>query len=868
MLSPVASRGANHENVGTPELIGNIQILSQPYSPNDDNSLLELLDGRIHASHYIRQLLVSSPDITKTQDAFRLNRGFESVLDALSFIQTSLERGELNSSDQSACVEYFHACAIVLSAALHGHYGNRRYFRLRMRRGGWKYVQAACLPWIDNSSIVDRASLDKLFGSLLVCGLNDDSTRYAFGDVRRALEACPHAGTPSDTDYSGVSHSFLNPEQSSVLEKALVQALRSSSLAHNAEALQIMFNLWRRLSETHDCQRSDHFPILVCVPRLLEKVANLSFHNLVSLRRTDILSSLLQNIARSEKLGKVPELFRLCQELLRLGITNQEHARQLYQGARTSKPIAELLSRTLESPGAPPFIHFDLSIHGYTSVELPSIGKSFPPMGKKTGYTIALWLNVLNFDPNAHTTIFGALDASHTCFVLLYIERGTRNIILQTSASSSSRPSVRFKSCSFVPQHWYHVVVVHQRPKTIASSRASLYVNGEFLEQVKSNYPLSAAERTTSRPKKEETSIGGSAIVQAFLGTPQDLAADLKPGATSTQWRLASAHLISDTLSDDMIAIFYRLGPRYFGNYQDCLGSFQTYEASAALNLRNENLHYGREDKSDIVVAIRQKGSIVLPEDCIMISFSPLNALFGHQEDNVDDEQFSVVQNLSKSSKKVLRNILRAGRHSVLVNGTCPSIEVALRQKSSFAVLNGDPVPVIPQLLDDSAWRLGGCAAVVLSLFAAAEEPPRVRSSLLDLCAAIKNSWRNSEAMERDNGFGVLANLLQDKIVLVERTFLDGLKTVEDIRAGRARYDAFCIDILRTLLEFVGYTSAHRESSIINNPLAYRVLIVDLNLWRSLGTPVQELYYQQFLDLGLYSKYRRFNAKRLTRMRK
>jgi hypothetical protein len=41
--------------------------------------------------------------------------------------------------------------------------------------------------------------------------------------------------------------------------------------------------------------------------------------------------------------------------------------------------------------------------------------------------------------------------------------------------------------------------------------------------------------------------------VQAFLGTPQDLSARLGKGVVFSRWSLASAHLLEDVLSDDLI---------------------------------------------------------------------------------------------------------------------------------------------------------------------------------------------------------------------------------------------------------------------------------------------------------------------------
>ena len=76
------------------------------------------------------------------------------------------------------------------------------------------------------------------------------------------------------------------------------------------------------------------------------------------------------------------------------------------------------------------------------------------------------------------------------------------------------------------------------------------------------------------------------------------------------------------------------------------------------------------------------------------------------------------------------------------------------------------------------------------------------------------------------------------------------------------------LDLLRLTLAFVGYDFKQPNRSIITNPLAYRVLLVDMDVWRLGESPVLELYYSQFRTFASDSNYRRFNARRLGRMRK
>lgn len=601
------------------------------------------------------------------------------------------------------------------------------------------------------------------------------------------------------------------------------------------------------------------------VPQIINHLAVLSTYNLVALHGTTLLRTVLSYLLDPLNDFSTRDLYNMALKLLDIGVTSLNDAHLLFRNAGSSSLIASLLIQALRMSNCPPYFHFDLFLHGFASIELPRLGREFPPASSSLGYTLLLRFYVVKFDLSVHTTLFGALDSSQTCFVLVYLEKDTHNLILQTSVTSS-KPSVRFKSVAFQEGRWYHISLVHRRPRATTSSRASLFIDGEFVEQVKSNYPAPPPTTPSSGSKGGgPTSTHDDRAVQAFLGTPQDLATRVGRGSVASQWRLASVHLIGDVLSDDLIAVYYQLGPRYSGNFQDCLGSFQTYQASAELNLRNENLHPGREEKSDIISAIRSKNSNLLPESKILLSIAP-SAILGNW-DHYSLEETQPVKTLSTGALKNLRNVIRGGRNIIAINGSIPSINEALLHSSGYAVLTGEPTLVVPQSLDDAAWRVGGCAAVGLATLESAHSRDSIIRALNILFKTIQDSWRNSEAMERESGFGVLANLLAVKLS-VEIPKLDRI-TVASANGGKENNENESLSkhILHLILGFVGYRFEKPEDSVINNPLAYRVLLVDFDIWRSSAPSVQELYYQQFTVFAINSKYHQFNSKRLVRMR-
>ena len=125
-------------------------------------------------------------------------------------------------------------------------------------------------------------------------------------------------------------------------------------------------------------------------------------------------------------------------------------------------------------------------------------------------------------------------------------------------------------------------------------------------------------------------------------------------------------------------------------------------------------------------------------------------------------------------------------------------------------------------------------------------------------------------SVERENGFGVLAILVRSKLLESdvrgeERD--ESRKSSDSEHSERSGKLELSKRVLMSILTFVGYQSERLEDSVINNPLAYRILLVDLDVWRSSAAEVQKLYYEQFIVFAQRSKFRQFNTKRLSRMR-
>lgn len=793
----------------------------------------------------LRYELIDNDQPREIRDSFRRGRGFEALLDFLHSLCSLFDSAQHTEEDRRSFFAILSDGLSILVESLRDQHGNRKYFMNKIHHGGWSALERSLTPLSDQLSETNTALKDQehFYGALLATAIGEDVFSDLYTSFRKkiGLEETVTADS-RDNDRENLSN------------QALKSMLNSVQTLQNSDIAPLMLHFLYKTRRKQGIQERTSF-ITIAVPYSLRVLAENSRQNLVALHTAGLLSTALEACFDSKLFLVERKAYRdlailLCEE----GINNLEDASRLYAKATNSSDAAAFILEALRASRSPPSIHFDLTLNGYSCAELPSLGRSFPPT-TSGGYTLAIWAKFLCFDSDVHTTMFGAFDVSQTCFILAYLEKDTRNFILQTSIRGS-RPSVRFRSTAFELDRWYHIAIVHKRPRpSVPYSRASLFVDGEFCEQVKATYPLAP-----SHPSQKDNRI------QAFFGTPQNLTSFRGNAFPRSKWSLASSVLLGEALSDDLVAVLYHLGPKYFGNFQDCLGTFQTYRASAALNLRNENLHLTKDERSDIMLAIRKRASDLIPESLVIINISPGAVLDGDDRNNIDESQ--LVKSLSKSAARSLMQLTRSGANAVAINGALPAINDALTQQNGVAVLVGDPVVAVPQALDDASWRIGGCGTVVLPLVSAATTPRDLAVAVEIVFESIKDSWRNSEAMESQNGYAILASLIRDKLGFHYSPSNSGTsKAAETLSSSLEERHDLALKLLKMILDFLGFVEGHPLDAVLNNPLAYRVLLIDCDVWRNAGVSVQKLYYEQFVIFGVDSHHHRFNSKRLARMR-
>ncbi|KAK4250988.1 hypothetical protein C7999DRAFT_11321 [Corynascus novoguineensis] len=817
----------------------------------------------------IHQHIAAAAPPSSPQDHFRHLLGFQTLLDVLRSFSGFYNPHKRSGNERRAIFDLLHVVLATLSAAFRGHPGNRRYFRDRVDGGGWEALEQTIASIGVGGGDSDTWANCQLFGKLLSFALDDQRldelcrSVVAWTDADVSSKPLNGGRKEAEEPVEGASSSRFESEGSlEVIEERLGQIIGPNTVLRNAEIIRAVVAFWESISRGQDVETS---PASVIVLTTLSCMASVSLFNLEALHGTGILSRLLRLLFDQDSVlteAERKKALPLCESLMHLGIDQLADAQFLL--SRRDAATSEFCLAMTDKYTGPPFVQFDLSLHGHSSIELANLGRSFPPL-TAPGYTFTAWIRIDKFDPSSHTTLFGVFDASQTCFLLAYLEKDTKNFILQTSVTSS-RPSVRFKSVAFKERQWYHIALVHRRPKTMVASKASLYVNGEFAEQIRAAYPSLPPAPATNASTESFVSFSSSSSktnpVQGFLGTPRGLAAQLGPGLVHSKWSLASAHLFEDVLSDDLLAVYFRLGPRYQGNFQDCLGGFQTYEASAALGLRNEVFHPGKDDNSDILKAIRDKASTIVPEHKVLMSHFP-RAVFLAGGKFMDSPLF---RSLCKSSASSLFHSTVKSGSAVAINGAVPCVNDALVRLNGMSLLTGDPVVATPYYFDDNLWRLGGFTPVALKLVERSSTDDELLRSVEIMFHCISNSWRNSEAMERDKGYAILSMLLRAKLGYGVPGSDTQSQTWRLPLTNEAR-DRLSFQLLSLILQFVGYKHANPIESFIINPLAYRVLLIDPDTWRRSSSLTQELYYKQFVTFAVKSKHHQFNSRRLLRMR-
>ncbi|KAF8154493.1 hypothetical protein B0H34DRAFT_660452 [Crassisporium funariophilum] len=412
-----------------------------------------------------------------------------------------------------------------------------------------------------------------------------------------------------------------------------------------------------------------------------------------------------------------------------------------------------------------------------------------------TGFTFMMWFWISDLPSGGSS--HALFTAEMPLRVLLKLSlRPDGKLELQSSTPSTpvSSPSsagkdttqpVSFASSAIRKGRWTHVSLVHY-PHRGSNPNIRLYVDGVFVEGLSWPFPRSDS---------------GFQIGKYSIGDVS--------GKAKMSWCFASAYLLATPLADELPRLIHHLGPRYTGTFQDPdLVKFLTYEASTSLNM--------------FLAATPQP----------------------HQKTKSKPSKTGGEQGQQTSIIKALKEGLGVSEAGVVF-----SISAAGAGKAGGgggggmeAEAEGDVFTVKAECLDVALWKIGG-AAVGLRLVQLASTPHEISRALGILTDGLKNSWQNSEDMERLRGYEILADIL------------------------RAKAQSINLTAFETLFEFLGINFSTPEQSTIVNVVAYRAIALDFGLWSRVRKEIQHTHLEHFTTLLETSKYKAFNIKqRLSKM--
>ncbi|KAJ3720550.1 hypothetical protein C8R42DRAFT_671005 [Lentinula raphanica] len=149
-------------------------------------------------------------------------------------------------------------------------------------------------------------------------------------------------------------------------------------------------------------------------------------------------------------------------------------------------------------------------------------------------------------------------------------------------------------------------------------------------------------------------------------------------------------------------------------------------------------------------------------------------------------------------------------------------------------VMHGDVYFVKAKTMDSALFRVGGIG-IALKLVGAAKTSHELSRALGVFTDGIKNSWQNSEDVERLRGYDILADILRSKAGMINMTSFE------------------------TIFEFLGMNFRCPDQSTVTNPPAYLSLALDFELWSLTPSPIHQVFFEHFSILLETSRWRAFN---------
>ncbi|PPQ94175.1 hypothetical protein CVT25_003811 [Psilocybe cyanescens] len=631
------------------------------------------------------------------------------------------------------------------------------------------------------------------------------------------------------SDFSPLLVEYFTDLQEQNVEAVDEKVKQVVGTIRHAGALHILWNL----AEPETLNDMGRYALY----KLFEGLFGVSHRNAGVLSSLGIVGDVFRRFRAAKKGGESRDkerhiLQKLLRRLLEMGATTTE-ARGLFEAAIVDEKLdPEILDVVRFGMKSRWVEHF--SMEGAAAVVLGDSDTNKWKTLPKEGLTFLLWFFPSTL-PSTPYTLFAASSPSpppsstslHRIVTSLPIRTHLKIVLrpdgkLSVWSSATPDEELIFPAAKLKKGRWTHLAFVWYQRKG-GNPNLRMYIDGAFVEGQNLTYPRSELF----------SGYGANSGIRYTIGD----ANAQKDKGSSMSWCLASAYLLGLPLADDLPRLIHHLGPRYTGSFQDReLVKFLTYEASTSLNMflssssaasgpafiRSPHGIGGAKGKSvqtPIVKALRDgMPAMGLKEESLVFVVAS------------DEFEWGVDGDADVAVRDAVGVDVGLG------------IGVKSRKGGSDAKLVGDVFVVKAESLDVALWKIGG-AAVGLRLVQFASTSHEISRTLSILTDGLKNSWQNSEDMERLRGYEILGDILRTKAHLVNLTAFE------------------------TLFEFLGINFNSPEQSTVVNPLAYRALALDFSLWSRTRAEIQRAHLEQFATLLELSRYKAFNWKqRLSKM--
>ncbi|KAI7902409.1 uncharacterized protein BX663DRAFT_435824, partial [Cokeromyces recurvatus] len=695
-----------------------------------------------------------------TRDIFRHVGGYVSLVSMIVSLEGAFEKPEQFMNDNIKNIESVRCSIIavlqaifsVIAESMHDHQANKKYFLKGVGYGSLE--NAITLTGALNEGCISGSIFGILFGFAM-----DDESIYEL---------------------------FLNPakeERDSSVLTALQQRIdvvlkTPSAKVINPEVMPSIMNLQRLISNI-DPELS--YAVLYAIYALTQ--ANRG--NQIKLNTSGLIfniltrvfpeSSQIDDAVLTIESNEKGLLLKIIQQLLSMGISFEE-LRYMFQrftiidenfDLSKSHCLLNLIVQSACQSQWPNFIQFDMATSKIASLEIPEL-TNFPPTSP--GYSLLSWIFIENQDDLSNLSLFSLYDNTSLVFKI-YVDAKTKQLRVYNIAS---KQDIIFKTFQFNIGVWYHIALVHHRPRiSIKFSSMDLFINGMH------------------------------------------------------------------TLEKETINLFYSLGVRYKSLFQDSLHQFQTYETSTSLFLKLKDMIKPTiSTRRNSIQTQRLLSDIMKNAHFQRISENKISlALFAGNM--LSEGTGLTLTGLSEAAEMFIKTELDYSR--LILNSSIPKLDNAIYMPKSMGYLTGESIIAYPYGLDESLWKIGGCV-IALKLIEQSKTSETLCKTMTFLFQIIRYSWRNSQDMERCHGYEILAYILKTKRDLITE------------------------EIFELLLVFIGKNPYSLEDSMINNPLAYRYIILNFEIWKKTPISVQKAQLDQFILFLETSRNRYFNLKRLPKI--